>query len=98
MVPFLRRLFTKRSSPMACHEVAQLVQQYLDDELDEHRAARLRAHLDDCRRCGLEVDTYRRIKHSLADSSVSVPEESVARLREFAMRLARGEEPDGVHA
>jgi hypothetical protein len=53
----------------------------------------LAAHLEDCRRCGLEADTYERIKHSLADHQPSVPADSLARLREFGSRIARGDEP-----
>lgn len=89
----LRRRSTK--APMSCHEVGELLQHYLDGELDDRRAARLAAHLDDCRRCGLEADTYQRIKTSLAQQQPAVPADSLARLREFGARLARGEEPPG---
>ena len=44
--------------PMDCHEVGALLQHYLDDELDERRAAGIAAHLEDCRRCGLEAEAY----------------------------------------
>jgi ribosomal protein L13E len=66
-----------------------MLQRFLDDELaGEHRIDALVRHLDDCKRCGLEVDTYRRIKQSLEDRRSEVPPESVARLREFGERLA----------
>lgn len=80
-------------APMNCHEVGQVLQHYLDGELDPARSARLAAHLEECRRCGLEADTYRRIKHSLADRQEAVPGDSLARLREFGERLAKGENP-----
>jgi len=88
---FLFRGFAKR--PMTCSEVGERLQHYLDGELDERRAARLVAHLEDCRRCGLEVETYERIRHSLAGRQSPVPADSLARLREFAERIVRGQEP-----
>jgi len=79
--------------PMTCGEVGEWLQHYLDGELNDRRSERLAAHLEDCRRCGLEADTYERIKHSLADHQPSVPADSLARLREFGARIARGGEP-----
>ncbi|MEJ7800011.1 MAG: zf-HC2 domain-containing protein, partial [Ilumatobacter sp.] len=68
-------------------------QQYLDGHIDPDRARRIEAHLDECRRCGMEADTYERIKSTLAAQRPEVPAEAVDRLREFGERLARGEEP-----
>lgn len=78
---------------MDCHEVGELLQHYLDGDIDAERARRIAAHLEDCRRCGMEAETYERIKATLAAHRQEVPAESVERLREFAARLARGEEP-----
>ena len=88
---FLFRPSAKR--PMTCGEVGEWLQRYLDGDLDDRRSERLAAHLDDCRRCGLEADTYERIKRSLTDHQLSVPADSLARLREFGARIARGDEP-----
>lgn len=79
--------------PMTCGEVGEWLQHYLDGELDDPRSERLAAHLEDCVRCGLEADTYMRIKHSLADRQTEVPADSLARLRDFGARIARGDEP-----
>lgn len=90
----LMKLFrTANHRPMQCDEVGKLLQHYLDGHLDERRGARLAAHLEDCRRCGLEASTYERIKESLAERRGSVPAESLARLREFGERIAKGDEP-----
>jgi anti-sigma factor RsiW len=72
--------------------VAALVQSYLDDVTDEATARRVAAHLEDCRRCGLEAEVYRGIKQSLARSGAVGPQE-VARLRSFADRLVSSGEP-----
>jgi anti-sigma factor RsiW len=86
---WLTRL-ARRDAPMDCAQVGALLQHFLDGQLDAPRAARLRAHLDDCLRCGLEADTYRRIKRALADHRSPVPAASLERLEEFGRRLAAG--------
>lgn len=73
-----------RPGGMTCTQVRNLVQSYLDGELDEHQAAKLAAHLHRCRRCGVEAETYRQIKASLASPP---PAASVERVRQFAYRL-----------
>ena len=75
-----------------CHEVGELLQQYLDAHIDHERARLIEAHLEHCRRCGLEAETYRRIKDSLAAQAPDVPQDAIARLRDFGEQLARGEQ------
>lgn len=89
------RLFRRSAVPLACEQVAEVLQQYLDDQTDDDLARRVGAHLDDCRRCGLEADTYRRIKQSLASQRGPVPDDSLERLREFGARIARDGETIG---
>lgn len=81
-----------RRRPMSCDEVGRWLQHYLDGVLDDARSTRLAAHLDECRRCGLEAETYERIKRSLGATASEVPPDALARLREFGTRLAQGEE------
>jgi anti-sigma factor RsiW len=79
----------RRRGPMTCREVGRLLQHYLDGALDDARAARLAAHLDECRRCGLEAETYLRIRTALAERGASeLPADALARLVEFGERLA----------
>jgi len=78
---------------MSCHQVGEVLQHYLDGYVDSDRADRIAAHLDQCRRCGMDADTYRRIKATLAMQQPDMPAESVERLREFGERLARRDEP-----
>ena len=87
------RLRPASRRPMTCGEVGQWLQHYLDGELDERRSGRLAAHLEDCKRCGLEADVYDQIRRSLVGHRAEVPAESIARLREFGARIARGETP-----
>ena len=73
---------------LTCPEVGRRLQSFLDGELDDTTEADLLAeHLDDCKRCGLEADTYRTIKDALAARRQPVPQDSVDRLRDFAHQL-----------
>ncbi len=93
MKNWLMKTFGRRpNDQLDCHTVGELLQQYLDDELDDVRSRLIAAHLEDCLRCGLEADTYEQIKRTLANRRAEVPEESIARLREFGRGLIHGEE------
>ena len=74
--------------PMTCPEVGRLLQRFLDDELDDEADPEmLSQHLELCRRCGLEADTYRKIKAALENRRAEVPKESLERLRTFGEQL-----------
>jgi predicted anti-sigma-YlaC factor YlaD len=77
---------------MDCHEVGELLQHYLDGHTDADRSRHIEEHLEECRRCGMEAETYARIKATLAAHRPEVPSESVERLRAFGERLMRGED------
>lgn len=76
-----------------CAEVARWLQPYLDGEMDARTLRLVGAHLETCRRCGLEAETYRVLKQALL-RRIDPPPEPVARLRNFADRLTAGEVPD----
>ncbi len=81
------RVFRRHHSPMmTCKETAAVLQRYLDGRLDERAALRAAAHLEVCRRCGLELETYRTIKHALSELGAP-PRDAVVRLHEFAAGL-----------
>ena len=75
---------------MSCRQVGKLLQFYLDGEIDDVTAERLAVHLEACRRCGLEHDTYAAVKETLRRRAPAVPEEPVARLRAFSEQLVTG--------
>lgn len=83
------RLPWRRDDPeqLDCHEVARVMQNYLDGELDEPTARKVASHLDDCHRCGLEAETYEELKRRLSRFSGQVEPEAVDRLREFVDEL-----------
>ena len=73
-----------------CRRTVLVLQAYLDGEVDPPTATAVGEHLEVCRRCGLEADTYRAIKAALAAGGrTPVDQAAVARLHRFAERLGR---------
>ena len=91
-MPWRRR--TADQSLLNCKQVARVLQAYLNGDLDELDTRRVTAHLEDCRRCGLEAATIREIKRALAGRYQPAPE-TVARLRAFCADLLQGEPQTG---
>lgn len=83
-----RRL--RPNAPANCREVATFLQPYLDGEVDDRTLERLAAHLEDCRKCGLEAETYRTLKQAIARRGM-IPTDALARLHSFAEQLASGD-------
>ena len=71
---------------LSCRQTARVLQSYLDGETDEVTTRRVAAHLEDCRRCGLEAATYTEIKKALARRA-AVPPGAAERLRAFGDTL-----------
>ncbi|MFU8840612.1 MAG: zf-HC2 domain-containing protein [Nitriliruptoraceae bacterium] len=44
-----------------CHEVATVLQSYLDGELPTQDAGRVATHLEHCQRCDIEATTVRKV-------------------------------------
>jgi len=86
-----RRL--RPEAPARCAEVARVLQRYLDGEVDARTLGLVSAHLEDCRRCGLEAETYTALKQAIRRSG-DPPPEPVERLRRFADRVAVGDIPE----
>lgn len=82
-----------------CYRVAKLLQSYLDGEVDAATAGDVAAHLETCRRCGLEASTYQAIKSAITGAAASgadadaVDAAALARLRTFAISLSENGEP-----
>lgn len=89
----MMKLFGRSPGGTSCRHVGEQLQSYLDGHIDADTAARISAHLDECRRCGMEAETYERIKATLLARRPDVPPDSIERLREFGERLVRGGDP-----
>jgi len=85
------RPFGNRSNP-SCKDVAQVLQTYLDGEIDDRDLEAVKQHLDKCRDCGLEAETYTAVKSGLAAQSVAIAPDVMDRLRDFADNLVSDNE------
>ncbi len=90
----MRSLRRRPDHPMNCLQVGRRLQRYLDGNLDELTTRRIRRHLEDCRRCGLDADAYTEIKASLARRAIVVPDDDVTRLRAFGEQLVHNGPPN----
>ncbi len=85
-------LFWRRpAKSLDCRAVVEALQFYLDGAVDPQQAELIAAHLDYCRKCGLEAETYQHIKTTLADQQTPVSPEAVERLRAFGQTLLDGQ-------
>ncbi len=85
------RWFRRTRSGPSCAEVMEVLQSYLDGEVDEETARRVSAHLDECVNCGPEAEIYRRIKASLHHHARPVDPAILAGLERFGRRIAHGD-------
>lgn len=76
---------------LSCDQVMEVLQSYLDGEVDIETARRVAGHLSTCSDCDLESVTYRRIKVALATTAEPVDPEIMASLRSFSSRLVADE-------
>lgn len=84
----VKRRFLRRSGPLSCKQVVEVLQAYLDGELDDLDVPDVDAHLDACAHCGLEAAIYERIKAALAAPAAGpVDPDAIERLRRFAEDL-----------
>lgn len=86
----LKRVFWRRNKPeVSCREVGRVLQAYLDNEL-ENDVDKVAAHIEACKRCGLEAETYTKIKNALGDPDTELDSATITRLREFGEGLIGG--------
>lgn len=83
-----RRLLRRMNTEVNCREVGRVLQSYLDGEVEPGFAEKIADHLEKCKDCGLEHETYQRIKSSLSGQDAHVDDDAIARLREFGRNLA----------
>lgn len=86
-----------RPKDMTCEQVADLLQTYLDQEVDGAPASKVSVHLGDCRQCGIEYTVYQDIKETLVRRTQAPVDPAVmSTLRRFCDDLTHGriEAPD----
>jgi len=82
-----RKWFRRRKPEVDCREVGRVLQNYLDNDVEPGFAGKIAAHLDECKKCGLEATTYTQIKDSLGDTRPEVDTDAIQRLRLFGTHL-----------
>lgn len=87
----ITKLLNRFRGGPSCDEVMEVLQSYLDGEVDAATARKVAGHLDMCTDCGPESEVYRRIKSSLATASEPIDPEVLASLHAFTNRLTSGE-------
>ena len=93
----MTRRWWRRREQLRCREVGRLLQSHLDGELDELGFRQIAHHLEDCRRCGMDAETYEAIKQALRRSAGRPSPDAVGRLRAFGQQLADGWTPPDEH-
>ncbi len=87
----IRKILDRFRGGPSCAEVMEVLQSYLDGEVDTDTARNVAAHLEACADCDHESETYRRIKVALAARAEPVDPQVMASLRAFTDRLVTGE-------
>ena len=75
---------------MTCHDVIDMLADYLEQALTPEIAAALERHLADCEPCRAYLATYRRTRTLGAQAArLEMPDEMKTRLREFLLERLR---------
>lgn len=85
-----RNWFRRRKPTVDCREVGRVLQSYLDDNVEPGFAGKIASHLDECKKCGLEADTFTRIKDALENKRPEIDNDAIERLQSFGNRLTKG--------
>lgn len=66
-----------------CHQVAEVLQSYLDGELGAEDTERVAAHLEHCERCGIEAETVSRVIEAIRRQRPPLDAAGIERLAGF---------------
>jgi Predicted transmembrane transcriptional regulator (anti-sigma factor) len=80
---------------LSCQNERGLIQSYVDGELDELHASKMKQHLDRCEECRSAHVIELMLRSSLRDTSLyqRAPEDLEKRIRLSLQRETRGEKP-----
>jgi anti-sigma factor (TIGR02949 family) len=84
----------RRPNDLSCQDVAQLLQHYLDAEVEDGTASQVSVHLGGCEHCGVEYEVYQQIKVALVERAQAPVDPAVlGALRQFCDDLVGHDEP-----
>jgi hypothetical protein len=93
MMRLRRRAPRSVSAEPDCHEVATVLQSYLDGELPAQDAGRVAEHLEHCQRCDIEATTVRKVIDAIQRQRPELDPGTYARLTGVIDELVG---PDGT--
>ena len=93
MKRFRRRPPLDVSAEPDCHEVAEVLQSYLDGELAERDAGRVAEHLEHCQRCEIEAATVQQVIAAIQRQRPVLDDATVGRLTGVIDQLVAPDEP-----
>ncbi len=83
----MMRLLNRLRGRPTCEEIMEVLQSYLDGEIDADTARKVAGHLDVCTECDRESQVYETIKASLASRRHEIDPQVLAALRQFGETL-----------
>jgi anti-sigma factor (TIGR02949 family) len=89
----MRRILDMLRGSLSCGEVLEVIQSYIDGEIDAATARKVAAHLDRCPPCTREERIYAQIKTSLAGRRLHVDVNVLEQLMSFGERLKTDPNP-----
>lgn len=78
----------RRNKGYSCHQVLEVMQSYIDGEVDEKTALNVVEHLEMCERCAHEVHLFRRIQNAVREQADEIDPRIVERLEAYALELS----------
>ena len=72
-----------------CHEVARVLQSFLDGELGPDDAEKVAAHLALCEPCDIESSTIEAVRDAIRTQRPDIDTQEVARLERFVDEIDR---------
>ncbi len=83
----MRRVLDKFRRGLSCEEVLEVLQGYLDGEVDEDTARKVAEHLEGCSMCENESKVYQSIKASLETRRKPIDPDILDALQRFGNNL-----------
>ncbi|MEL6982250.1 MAG: zf-HC2 domain-containing protein [Actinomycetota bacterium] len=83
----INRLLKRFRRTPSCDEIMEVLQAYLDGEVDVETARKVAGHLEDCAACSHESDVYDRIKTTLSSRRRDIDPNVRAALEAFSQDL-----------
>ncbi len=78
----------RRNKGYSCHQVLEVMQAYIDGEVDEQVALNVVEHLEMCSQCAHEVDLFKRIQASVRERADEIDPRIIERLTAYAQELS----------